>query len=314
MDLKQIQYFVALYEEQSVTRAAQRLNIVQPALSMQIAKLERDVGRQLFRRSARGMTPTPAGDEMHATFAPIVSAFTTARAKVVRSGGQLSGHVQVGVVASLGHSVLPNTLIQFMAEHPRVTLSFTEGLTESISESVANGQLDLAFINRPTRPSGLAIEQVIQEEVLLVSSHNTPMDIADRICLDEVKDRSFIMPTKSHGLRQLIARALSKSNLSIIPVLEIDSFSAIATLVNEGPYLTFFPEDIVRNLKCRASIDLRTHHLIEPAMHREIVCATNPRRPLSPAAEKLSTALISAICKAHASTQANTDAKPANTN
>lgn len=314
MDLKQIQYFVALYEEQSVTRAAQRLNIVQPALSMQIAKLERDVGRQLFRRSARGMTPTPAGDEMHATFAPIVSAFTTARAKVVRSGGQLSGHVQVGVVASLGHSVLPNTLIQFMAEHPRVTLSFTEGLTESISESVANGQLDLAFINRPTRPSGLAIEHVIQEEVLLVSSHNTPMDIADRICLDEVKDRSFIMPTKFHGLRQLIARALSKSNLSIIPVLEIDSFSAIATLVNEGPYLTFFPEDIVRNLKCRASIDLRTHHLIEPAMHREIVCATNPRRPLSPAAEKLSTALISAICKAHASTQANTDAKPANTN
>ena len=138
MDLKQIQYFVALYEEQSVTRAAQRLNIVQPALSMQIAKLERDVGRQLFRRSARGMTPTPAGDEMHATFAPIISAFTTARAKVVRSGGELSGHVQVGVVASLGHSILPNTLMRFMAEHPRVTLSFMEGLTDTISESVAN--------------------------------------------------------------------------------------------------------------------------------------------------------------------------------
>ena len=305
MDLKQIQYFVALYEEQSVTRAAQRLNIVQPALSMQIAKLERDVGRQLFRRSARGMTPTPAGDEMHATFAPIISAFTTARAKVVRSGGELSGHVQVGVVASLGHSILPNTLMRFMAEHPRVTLSFMEGLTDTISESVANGQLDLALINRPTRPTGLTIKQVIKEEVLLVSSHNAPEDIAAHVRLSEVKDRPFIMPTKSHGLRQLITRALTQANLSIIPVLEIDSFTSIATLVNEGQYLTFFPEDIVRNLRWRASINLRTHHLTAPTMHREIVCATNPRRPLSPAAEKLSTALISAICAAQAAAQAN---------
>jgi LysR family transcriptional regulator, nitrogen assimilation regulatory protein len=311
MDLKQIQYFVALYEEQSVTRAAQRLNIVQPALSMQIAKLERDVGRQLFRRSARGMTPTPAGDEMHATFAPIISAFTTARAKVVRSGGELSVHVQVGVVASLGHSILPNTLMRFMAEHPRVTLSFMEGLTDTISESVANGQLDLALINRPTRPTGLTIKQVIKEEVLLVSSHNAPEDIAAHVRLSEVKDRPFIMPTKSHGLRQLITRALTQANLSIIPVLEIDSFTSIATLVNEGQYLTFFPEDIVRNLRWRASINLRTHHLTAPTMHREIVCATNPRRPLSPAAEKLSTALIIAICAAQAAAQANPGDNPA---
>jgi DNA-binding transcriptional LysR family regulator len=130
------------------------------------------------------------------------------------------------------------------------------------------------------------------------------MNIADRVSLDEIKDRSFIMPTKGHGLRQLITRALSESNLSIIPVLEIDSFISIASLVNDGPYLTFFPEDIVRNLKWRASIELRTHHLIAPVMHREIVCATNPRRPLSPAAEKLSTALISAISEAHASANA----------
>jgi LysR family transcriptional regulator, nitrogen assimilation regulatory protein len=299
MDLKQIQYFVALYEEQSVTRAAQRLNIVQPALSMQIAKLEQDVGRQLFRRTSRGMTPTPAGDEMHALFAPIVSAFNLARAKVVRSGGQLSGHVQVGVVASLGHSVLPSTLMMFMAEHPRVTLSFTEGLTEIISESVANGQLDLALINRPNSPTGLIVEHIIEEKVLLVSPSKIPVDIPASVRLVEVKDRRFIMPTKAHGLRQLIAKALTQNGLSIIPALEIDSFISIATLVNEGQFLTFFPESIVHNLKRRANIDLRTHHLIDPQIHREIVCATNPRRPLSPAGEELSKVLIQAIRQAH---------------
>lgn len=284
-----------------MTRAAQRLNIVQPALSMQIAKLERDVGRQLFRRNSRGMTPTPAADELHALFAPIVAAFTLARAKVVRTGGQLSGHVQVGTVASLGHSILPSTLMQFMAEHPRVTLSFTEGLTDTVSEAVANGQLDLALINRPTSPTGLNIEHIIEEEVVLVSPHGVSLGIPARVSLSEVKDHPFVMPTKGHGLRQLITRALVQSNLLIVPAIEIDSFVSIATLVNEGRYLAFFPEGTVRNLKWRASIDLSTHHLIDPTINRDIVCATNPRRPLSPAGEELSKALIRAIREAHVS-------------
>ncbi len=65
MDLKQIQYFIALFEDGSVTRAAKRLNIVQPALSMQIAKLEDELKQTLFERGAHGMTPTAAGRLMY---------------------------------------------------------------------------------------------------------------------------------------------------------------------------------------------------------------------------------------------------------
>ncbi len=64
MELRQIQYFICLFEEGTATRAAKRLNIVQPALSMQIAKLEDELGQQLFERSAQGMHPTPAGRQM----------------------------------------------------------------------------------------------------------------------------------------------------------------------------------------------------------------------------------------------------------
>jgi DNA-binding transcriptional LysR family regulator len=177
MDLKQTQYFVALYEEQSMTRAAQRLHIVQPALSMQIAKLEQDVGRQLFRRHSRGVTPTPAGDEMYALFAPIVTAFNSAKTKVVRSGGQLLGHVEVGVLPSLGHSILPDALLSFAAMHPRVTLAFSEGPTTPLGESVANGRLDLALINRPSDEHDLMIEHVLDEEVVLVSPIDTDLGL-----------------------------------------------------------------------------------------------------------------------------------------
>ena len=68
MDLRQIQYFIALFEDGSVTRAAKRLNIVQPALSMQIAKLEDELHQQLFERNAHGMAPTAAGRLMYRLF------------------------------------------------------------------------------------------------------------------------------------------------------------------------------------------------------------------------------------------------------
>lgn len=298
MDLKQAQYFVALYEEQSVTRAAQRLHIVQPALSMQIGKLEQDVGRQLFRRNSRGMTPTPAGDEMYALFAPIVTAFTSAKAKVVRSGGQLSGHVAVGHLASLGHSVLPDALMSFAHKHPRVTFSFSEGLTDPLCEAVANGRLDLAITNRPSSQNDLTIEHVLDEEVVLASPGHTDLGIPDRVAVAEIQEYQFIMPTKGHGLRQLVSRALLHSRLSIVPVFEMDSFISLATLVNKGNFLTFFPVGIVRNLAAQSSINLRSHHLIDPVIRREMVCASSPRRPLSPAAEALSQALIHAVKEA----------------
>ena len=65
MEFRQVQYFICLFEEGTVTRAARRLNIVQPALSMQIAKLEEDLGQQLFERTKQGMVPTSAARQMY---------------------------------------------------------------------------------------------------------------------------------------------------------------------------------------------------------------------------------------------------------
>ena len=83
MEFRQIQYFVCLYEEGAVTRAARRLNIVQPALSMQIAKLEEEVGHKLFVRTPQGMQPTSEGRRMYRLFLPVLSDFSRAREQVM---------------------------------------------------------------------------------------------------------------------------------------------------------------------------------------------------------------------------------------
>ncbi len=118
MDLKQIQYFIALFEDGSVTRAAKRLNIVQPALSIQIAKLEDELHQQLFERGAHGMAPTAAGRLMYRLFLPIMRELAHARQQLVQRDEVVTGHVGIWLIASVAESVLADSLSRFHAQYP----------------------------------------------------------------------------------------------------------------------------------------------------------------------------------------------------
>ena len=91
MEFRQIQYFLCLAEEKSVTRAARQLNIVQPALSMQIAKLEAELGQKLFERSSHGMTLTVAGEAFCRLVSPIARDVEYAKQEMARLNGRIGG-------------------------------------------------------------------------------------------------------------------------------------------------------------------------------------------------------------------------------
>ncbi|WP_238297384.1 LysR family transcriptional regulator, partial [Methylobacterium soli] len=118
MDLRQISYFVALFEEGSVTRAAQRVNVVQPALSMQIAKLERELGQRLFDRQPKAMVPTAAGRTLHRLVQPIQRDVAEAHATMARLSQTVSGRVTAGILSSLSMSIVPSVLVRFAAAYP----------------------------------------------------------------------------------------------------------------------------------------------------------------------------------------------------
>src|SRR6476661_3387781 len=98
MEFRQIQYFICLFEEGSVTRAARRLNIVQPALSMQIARLEEELRQKLFERTRQGMLPTAVARRMYRQFLPVVRDSVQAQAQVMAADGEVHGSVRIGVI------------------------------------------------------------------------------------------------------------------------------------------------------------------------------------------------------------------------
>lgn len=284
MDLRQIQYFISLYEEKSVTRAAKRLNIVQPALSMQIAKLEDEVGQSLFTRTPHGMESTPMADQMYTLFLPIVTAFSAAKSKVVHTGESLSGYVRIGLVPNIKYTALARALKEFTKKHPNVSLSITEGLTTSLCNSVSRGLLDLAFVNHPHQQSTLTQITVMQEQVVVTAGVDSPFAPGAIVEPRELLKHQLILPTRHHGIRLAIEDYARRKGVTFLPALEIDSILARADLITQGPYLSFLPESVVVNLIEQSHPNLQIHRLARPAPIRELVYAFDPKRAPSTAA------------------------------
>lgn len=282
MEFRQIQYFACLFEEGSVTRAARRLGIVQPALSMQIGKLEQELGQKLFERSTQGMVPTATGLQMYRLFQPVLQDFVSAQETMLRADDQLSGHVRVGMIASIAQGVLAGALTDFARANPRVTVSVSEGYSSALTDLVAGGQLEAAIINNPRRALPLQIEPIVDEDLLLLTSAQRETSLPQQTPLRALASLKLVLPTRQHGLRTLLEHFAQSENMELSPVFETDSLSAIVELVESSQLATVLPRVAVR-----ASLEqgrLHAHTVVSPRLSRLVVAVTNPRRPLPPAA------------------------------
>lgn len=307
MDYRQIQYFVVLFEEGSVTRAANRLNIVQPALSMQVSRLEETLGRQLFVRSNRGMVATAHATQMYARFLPILAEFERARAELLETGGELAGHARIGLPASIAQDVLPSALAEFSQRFPRITVSVTEAYSEALVQGVTSGQLDTAIVNKPRRLS-LRSETVLEEEFILASGpRHAPLP--ERISLREVTRLKLVLPTRQHGLRAALEGFADAAGLQLECALEIDSLPAIAQVVEQGELATLLPRIALRSRLAEGR--LRAHEVMRPTLARELVAVSHPRRPVPPPAENLMKVLVQHLQERKATqTRSKAKAKP----
>ena len=289
MDLKQMHYFTSLFEEGSVTRAARRLNIVQPALSMQIAKLEAEIGQKLFQRSSQGMSPTPAGQRAYDLLVPILRDLAAARERIAEGSGTITGRVSVGVIASVSHSVLASALDTFSREHPAVEVSVAEGYTTGLSDWVQAGLLDFAIVNRAGLRRDLPVTPIMDEEMVVVASAAVDLPVSSPVLLRDLPKLKLVIPSKRHGLRRVIDHAVEGEDFDLAPRLEIDTLTAIESLVTRSDWSTILPGIALH--RGLASGALKAHRIVGPRISRRIVGVRSPRRSLTPAARLLMDAI-----------------------
>lgn len=277
LDLRQIQYFVCLYEEGNVTRAARRLNVVQPALSMQIGRIEKQLDVVLFERNARGVTPTSAAEAMYRLYAPILLDLRHADQLMSEMSGKVLGRIAVGIIPSITNSVLADVLHRFGTAFPEVELRIDEAYSGTLIDWVIAGDLDLAIVNHTRRKAEVSVHPLIEEELVLVqgggAGETGPVPFKD------LKELSLVLPSRRHGLRSIVGRAAEQYGIEITPQIEVDALAPTLKLVAEGNLSAVLPAIVVS----RAAVDLplRARRIVEPSLSRQLVYVYRQQRSLS---------------------------------
>src|SRR6266849_3609455 len=260
MDLKQLNYFLCLAREGNMTRAARQLNIVQPALSMQIAKLEKTFGKQLFDRAAHGVSLTPAGETLVRLAGTITKEVDRAREEMARLDGKISGRVSIGMIASAAQSTLAASSAKIAARYPEIQLLICEGYTDTLIDWVVSGELDVAIINMPQRK----------------------LPLTRTVSFKRLENLDLIIPSRRHGLRMILDNAAAAAGIVLKPRLEIDTLSAVCEIVATTELVTVLPGIALNPLLSAGRI--RAQVISRPAISRSVSWVTNPRRIVSGAA------------------------------
>ncbi|MGN6548720.1 MAG: LysR family transcriptional regulator [Pararhizobium sp.] len=281
MDFRQISYFVALYEEGSVTRAANRLNVVQPAVSMQIAKLEGDLGQKLFERRSKAMVPTAAGRTLHRLVVPVLRNLTLAREHMAKLSGVISGRITIGMLASLAASLVPDMLTAFARDFPEVEVVVVDGYSSTFIDLVNQDAVDFAVINKPPRRLGAILEPLVEEQMVYVTAA-APGSGGGPIGFKELQQAKLILPSRRHGLRAELDRHFEARDVALDLQLEMDSIQGICEVVARSEWATILPSLAVYKGLAAGELAARA---ISPRMTRQLAIIHHPRHPLTPAAD-----------------------------
>lgn len=284
MELRQLQYFTVICEEGSVTRASQRLNLVQPALSQQVSKLEDELGFRLFTRTPKGMIPTDQGKLAYQMFSGVLRELRNAVQVLGDDDGEVRGTVTLGVVASVANHALVDTLLEFHRKHSKVHVRATGGYTGELREMLRSGQLDLIIINTPLQARSAESINIINENLALIGASGTPLPVPAPVQIAALETLKLVIPSPRHGLRAIMDRAAQAEGCTLAPLMEFDDLMPIEEFVTNSDFFTILPPMAVSRA-LRAGI--LTAWPITPTIPRKLVCMTAPDRPPSRAAELL---------------------------
>nr|WSX48750.1 LysR substrate-binding domain-containing protein [Streptomyces sp. NBC_00974] len=235
MELRQLEYFVAVAEEQNFTRAAERVHISQSGVSAQIRRLERELGAELFDRSGRAATLTVAGKAALEHARAVLCAASAVGQAVGEVTDLIRGRLTVGMV--IGCTVVPlfDALAAFHRAHPGVEIALLEDNSDRLVQAVRAGHLDLALVGTAAAtPDGLQALTIVSERLVAVVPPGHPLAGAEPVTLQALGGYPVICMPPGTGLRTAFDQACAAQGLRPAITLEASASDAIADLAARG--------------------------------------------------------------------------------
>ena len=250
MELRHLRYFLAVAETRNFTRAAARCFVAQSALSQQIARLEKDVGSELFSRTSRSVRLTAAGDLLVPLARRILTDVDHAQEELDALGGLRRGRLRLGLVQTLaGPLDMVEVMAEYHARHPGIDYHIVNATSTDMAAAVASGGLDLAVVGlRPQQlPEGLD-HRVLGSDPLVVI---VPADhgLADREAVDLAElpaTHQLIQFARGSGLRRQVEEAFARAGVEPGRNFEVAQVHSMIRLAARGVGVTVVPRSSVQ--------------------------------------------------------------------
>lgn len=240
MELRQLEYFVAVARHGHFGRAAEAIYVTQPALSQQVRRLEAELGVALLRRTSRGVELTPAGSDLLARAETILAEVTAARGVMDEHAGIVRGAVRLAATAADALR-LPAVLAAFHLDHPGVRIALRQASAAEALELVRGGAVDLAVLSPAGDAGGLKVTALAEEPLRLIVEPGDPLAGASRVRLGELSGRPFVLAEPGSALRETVMAACQVDGFSPVPLLEVGDPSAVRFLVSAGLGVSLVP-------------------------------------------------------------------------
>jgi DNA-binding transcriptional LysR family regulator len=252
MDLRQLEYFVAVAEERNFTRAAERVHISQSGVSAQIRQLERELGAELFDRSARTVILTVAGKAALEHARAALAAAGAVSQAVGEVTGLIRGRLTVGMVIGCTVTPLFDALAAFHQAHPGVQISLLEDSSDRLVEGVRTGTIDLALIGTSAAtPDGLDALTIIRERLVAAVPPGHPLAKQRRVTLRDLGAHPIVCMPPGTGLRTVFDQACAAQGLQPAITLQASAADAIADLATRGLAVAILSDSMVARYRDR---------------------------------------------------------------
>jgi DNA-binding transcriptional LysR family regulator len=247
MELRQLEYFVAVAEEANFTRAAERVYISQSGVSAQVRQLERELGHTLLDRSGRSVRLTDVGAAMLPFARAALDAAGNARHAVDQLAGLVHGQVAVGMVNGCALPVVSQLLAEFHARYPGVTIALSEDSSDGLLESLKDGRLDLALIGAAGARSADVQSAVVADEALVAAvSPSHPLATRKVIEITALRDRALVSLPRGTGIRAALDTACIEAGFEPEIAFEASALGMVAQLSGLGLGVGILPVSAIQ--------------------------------------------------------------------
>lgn len=259
MNQRELKYILEIAKEKSISKAAEKLYVTQPALSLFLTRLENQLGTPLFSRTARGLIPTFAGERYILMCRKILKEYRNFELELCDIDTLNMGRLKVGTSAHIGSYVLPQVIPLFNQTYPNIEVSITEGSSQTLEHMINSCELDVALMHLPFKDIEANYMEIARERYVMAFAQKHPL--SEKLQHKKGQKYPFIDPREAgkerfvlsfpyQRVRQISDRILQNAGITPNIILTTSSVQTALRFAGVGLGVTFLPESYIKLFRC----------------------------------------------------------------